>query len=235
VTAIIVLSLLAFAFRYHSRIALPITWPWTMLYAAGIVGIAELIFLISKRFDPKLPLHLEVLLPAFALGCVLKSPSGQDPHCDDATEGVEPGPESQREQFVSTIVSACFMLLVGLSMPSLITPAAAQTGTNPGSEWSTIALHAAVITVLSNLGKMFPVLFYRREATRSARLALAIAMFPRGEVGAGVLLIAIRYGCTGPAVTVAVLSLAANLALTGVFIFAVKRLIASSKYRAREA
>jgi hypothetical protein len=51
-------------------------------------------------------------------------------------------------------------------------------------------------------------------------------MWPRGEVGAGVLVIALSYGIAGASLTVAVLSLALNLLLTGVFIVIVKRLIA---------
>jgi hypothetical protein len=55
---------------------------------------------------------------------------------------------------------------------------------------------------------------------------VAIGMWPRGEVGAGVLVLSLSYGIGGPIVTVAMLSLALNLALTGVFIVIVKRLIA---------
>jgi amino acid permease len=49
-------------------------------------------------------------------------------------------------------------------------------------------------------------------------------MWPRGEVGAGVLVISLSYGIGGPIVTVAMLSLAFNLLLTGAFIYIVKRL-----------
>jgi Kef-type K+ transport system membrane component KefB len=82
-----------------------------------------------------------------------------------------------------------------------------------------------LITVLSNLGKMFPAFCYRREAHWRHRLAVAIGMWPRGEVGAGVLVLSLSYGIGGPIVTVAMLSLALNLAMTGVFILVVKRLI----------
>jgi Kef-type K+ transport system membrane component KefB len=78
--------------------------------------------------------------------------------------------------------------------------------------------------VLANLGKMFAAFCYRREAHWRERLAVAIGMWPRGEVGAGVLVISISYGIGGPVLTVAMLSLALNLALTGVFIAMVKRL-----------
>lgn len=52
-------------------------------------------------------------------------------------------------------------------------------------------------------------------------------MWPRGEVGAGVLVISLSYGIGGPIVTVAMLSLALNLLLTGVFIYIVEQLTGS--------
>ena len=90
--------------------------------------------------------------------------------------------------------------------------------------WSMVALHVLAITFISNLGKMFPALCYRREAHWRERLAISVGMWPRGEVGAGVLVISISYGIGGPIVTIAMLSLALNLLLTGVFIYFVKRL-----------
>ena len=72
---------------------------------------------------------------------------------------------------------------------------------------------------------LFPAVCYRRETHWRERLAVAVGMFPRGEVGAGVLVVSMSYGITGLPVTVAMLSLALNLALTGVFILVVKRLL----------
>lgn len=82
-----------------------------------------------------------------------------------------------------------------------------------------------MIALLSNLGKMFPAFCCRREAYWRHRLAVAIGMWPRGEVGAGVLVLSLSYDIGGPVVTVAMLSLAPNLVLTGVFIRLVKKLI----------
>jgi Kef-type K+ transport system membrane component KefB len=101
------------------------------------------------------------------------------------------------------------------------------TATQPAMGWGLISLHVLIITIISNIGKMFPMLCYRKEAHRRERLALAIGMWPRGEVGAGVLVISLSYGIGGPVVTVAMLSLALNLMLTGLFIFAVKQLTAT--------
>jgi Kef-type K+ transport system membrane component KefB len=95
----------------------------------------------------------------------------------------------------------------------------------PSLSWAMIALHVLMITLLSNIGKMFPVFCYREEEHWRHRLAVAIGMWPRGEVGAGVLVLSLSYGIGGPIVTVAMLSLALNLALTGAFILIVKRLI----------
>jgi hypothetical protein len=53
---------------------------------------------------------------------------------------------------------------------------------------------------------------------------LSVAMFPRGEVGAGVLLMALSYGINAQAVSLAVGSLGLNLLLTGAFIWVVLRL-----------
>jgi Kef-type K+ transport system membrane component KefB len=106
------------------------------------------------------------------------------------------------------------MVLVGLSMPVLELAGIEK-----------LIVPVLVVTVISNVGKMFPAFCYRQEATVRERLALSIGMFPRGEVGAGVLVVSLSYGLGGTALTVAVLSLALNLLLTGVFVAAVKKLI----------
>ena len=56
-------------------------------------------------------------------------------------------------------------------------------------------------------------------------MALAISMWPRGEVGAGILVVGLSYGLSGPIMTVALLSLSLNLLLTGAFILTVKALL----------
>ena len=126
------------------------------------------------------------------------------------------------------------MLLVGLSMASVFAGVdVASTGTKtvtaqqaiPG--FGMLIVHVLAVTLLANLGKMFPAFCYRREATYKERLALAIGMWPRGEVGAGVLVVSISYGIGGPIVTLAALSLALNLVLTGGFIWLVQKLLDS--------
>ena len=110
------------------------------------------------------------------------------------------------------------MFLVGCSLPRM-----ALRSVNLGAAlW-----HVVALTFLSNLGKLFPAFCYRKEAPLQHRVALSIAMFPRGEVGAGVLLVALGYGLAGLPMTLSGLSLALNLAFTGAFIAVVKWLIST--------
>jgi hypothetical protein len=246
-------------------VRIPITWPWVLLYATAITGVCEAVYLLSKVVDEVVPVHIEVLLPAFVLGCVIAKPGSQaSASGNEAGHAHEDILETPSEQRAGSYVSACFMVLVGLSMPAIIgvagspeTVAGADRAivgayvvegpaedpvtvlspeqvdaTERSMGWKWVALHVLLVTLVSNLGKMFPAFCYRREAHWKHRLAVAVAMFPRGEVGAGVLVISLSYGIGGPMITVAMLSLAVNLLLTGVFIVIVKSLLSSSEQAA---
>lgn len=293
---IVMLGLLYLAWRYLHQWRIPHSWPWVLFYGSVITAVSEVIYLASRYIDYHVPVHLEVLLPAFVLGCLMARPEGTDPHVDDTRPGHQEGPESPEEQRVATIISAVFMVLVGLSMPPVLgnvkaalpisappkeaelleqgpiqfpgptiqAPSAPPTADDarstdtkatdsrnradlpggaasfdavpksytaqmPMPSWSIIAVHVIVLSVLANLGKMFPALCYRREASWQERLAVAIGLWPRGEVGAGVLILSLSYGIGGPIVTVAMLCLALNLCLTGLFIMVIKRLLASAE------
>jgi hypothetical protein len=221
IVIIIMFGLLWLAWRYLHVLRLPISWPFVMAYSMGLTVITEVIYLTSKLMDEVVSVHIEILLPAFVLGCMLARPKGHDPHLDDTRNGHQEGPESHGEQKVAGIVSGAFMLLVGLSMP----PIREALSGNVSYGWGTILLHVLLITVLANLGKMFPLFVYKKESTWRERMAISIGMWPRGEVGAGVLIISLSYGIGGLMVTVAMLSLALNLLLTGVFIVFVKKFL----------
>jgi Kef-type K+ transport system membrane component KefB len=206
VLAVSAFLLLAAWYRLHS-LRLRATWPWVLGYSILIAAAAEAVHWASRLVDEVAPVHFEVLLPAFVLGCMMVHPRRRPR-------------EALSEEKMSTAVSGAFMVLVGLSLPSLF-----GTEGSP-MPWAWVAVHVAAITGLANLGKMFPLLCYRKEATLSERLALCVGMFPRGEVGAGVLMVSLAYGLNRSQYTVAILSLALNLVLTGVFITIVRRLIA---------
>jgi hypothetical protein len=215
VVVVVMAVLVWVAWRYMRRLRAPVSWPFVLGYAAGMVLVAEIIHTTSLHLDDVVPIHLEILLPAFVLGCVLAHPTGAEAHVL----------ESRGEARAATVVSGAFMVLVGLSMPAL--DLSGELGV------ASLVGHTLAITVLANLGKMFPVFCYRGEASLQERLAVCIAMWPRGEVGAGVLVVSLGYGIGGSMIPVAVLSLALNLALTGIFILAVKRLLAAAQ-RERE-
>jgi len=146
-------------------------------------------------------IDVPALLVAFALGCILQLKPGT-PHVGTGT--------------LDTGIKAAFMFLVGLSLPKI-----GLGAISPGS----FLLHLTALTVLANIGKCFPVFCYRREASYRERWALSIALFPRGEVGAGVLLIAMSYGFRGTPEILAGVCLALNLILTAWFIVLVKQLL----------
>ncbi len=237
---LLLVGLLGVAYLYLHRVSMPVTWRWVLGYALGITLISELVYAGTKAFDPNVPIHIEVLLPAFALGCIARprrSDAGGEPFDAKDPIAVEAALhrvlETPEERRASTYISGTFMVLVGLSMPvifgGLSGPAvdpATVTAAQPDMSWGQIGLHVLAITVLSNLGKMFPAFCYRREAHWRERLAVAVGMWPRGEVGAGVLVVSLSYGIGGPVVTVAMLSLALNLILSGVFIMMVRGLLA---------
>ncbi|MBU2503195.1 sodium:proton antiporter [bacterium] len=260
--AVIMAVQLAVAYVWLHRVRMPVTWGWVLGYAGAIVAVSEILYAGSKVIDPSVPIHIEVLLPAFVIGCLAR-PRGSAPGADIAAveHALHHVLERPGEQRAATVISAAFMVLVGLSMPAIFSGPDAQhpapdlpslhaaapgaavddptihggkpedryvrtiTASQPNLGWGMIAVHVLLVTLLSNLGKMFPAFCYRREAHWRHRLALAIGMWPRGEVGAGVLVLSLSYGIGGPVVTVAMLSLALNLALTGVFILMVRRLL----------
>ena len=254
--------LLAVAYIWLHRLPIPVSWQWVLFYAIVIVGASEILYSWSKIVDPSVPIHVEVLLPAFVLGCLARPRSSSpDAGAESQEAALHKVLERPGEKKAALIIAAAFMLFVGMSMPSTLdgpdaehpspTPATLHsaapgrvvddpalhggqlegrytttvTASQPGIGWGMIALHVVALTALSNVGKMFPAFCYRREAHWRHRLAVAVGMWPRGEVGAGVLVLSLSYGIGGPIVTVAMLSLAVNLVLTGVFILVVRKLI----------
>ena len=245
VLVFVIFGLLWAAWKYVPFLRLPSTWPWLLLYSAIIVAVTEIIKLASRVVDDTVPVQVEVLVLGFILGCMLARAPSRGRVVRDTQRGPARGLESPREEKAALIVSAFFMLLVGLSLPHFaatqskggleetriankfvdVSPEVlAQKEHFPG--WGIIAVHVLIITALSNIGKMGPALCDRKEASRRERLALAIGMFPRGEVGASMLVLCVSYGIAGPALTVAVLSLALNLLCSGLCVLLIRRLMA---------
>lgn len=202
VLGIIALFLFA-SFRWQNTVRLPVSKNWLLVYALTLTGI---VFVVKNAAH----IHLEVLIPAFTWGCLVHHVKTEE-HYEEAKFSLD------------MMIKAMFMLLVGLTFPKI--------GFGGASVMMT-AGHVLILTILANLGKFFLIFCYQGEASLKERMALGIAMFPRGEVGAAVLLIGIGFGLGGYENTLAVLSLALNLVLTGVFIWAVIRLLKKDTLKA---
>ncbi len=199
----IILVMLYLAYRFLHQLRWKASPPRIVLYSILITLGFEFLYHSTN-------IEIEVILPAFAFGCILcRSPLEH--------EHIEP----RHYRALDSAIKYSFMFLVGASLP----PPRLE-----GHHWAILAVHVAILFLLSNLGKMFPSLCYRKEASGRERLALSIAMFPRGEVGASVLLVTASYGIASEAVSIAELTLALNLLFTGIFIWIVIALLGRKKH-----
>lgn len=220
IVILIVFLLLSFGWRQLGKYNWRQDWKAILIYSILVFAVTQAVYLISKNlYGEEGSIHIEVLLPAFVLGMIMKHKEIDTPI----------------EHKVSTGVSFLFMFLVGVSMPHFIGVNFAEahagtysvTGSQEMMSWGMIAYHVVIVSILSNVGKLFPVFFYR-DRKFSERLALSIGMFTRGEVGAGVIFIALGYNLGGPALVISVLTIVLNLILTGIFVLWVKKLALKS-------
>jgi hypothetical protein len=216
-----VIFLMFFAgWRYMSRLNVSEKWYAILIYAILVYGSTLLVYYLTDHFfGEKGAIHIEVLLPAFIFGMII--------NYHHIGGKVEEG--------VSTTISLIFMLLVGMSMPLIEMSGASASSEGSDSIIATIpmmsgwmiALHVVVVTILSNVGKLAPMFFYR-DRSLTERFALSVGMFTRGEVGAGVIFIALGYNIGGPILLISVLTLVLNLILTIGFVYIVKHLALKS-------
>ena len=209
----VVCLLLWIGWKYMSRFNVPQGWKSILSYAVLTYGLTLAVYVVTEHFfGVEGSIHIEVLLPAFVVGMVIKNR-----HIG-----------GKQEERVSTAISLMFMLFVGLSMP-LVSVGDAQgdstsvIGSIPMMSWGELAFHVVMVSLLSNIGKLVPMFFYR-EHSLTERLALSVGMFTRGEVGAGVIFIALGYNIGGPILLISVLTLVLNLILTIGFVYVVNRL-----------
>lgn len=216
VILVVVVVLLWIGWKKMSSYELRHDWKSLLLYSALVYGATYVVYILTDHFfGEEGSVHIEVLLPAFVLGMVMK-------HGHAA---------SKADDRAASFISLLFMLLVGMSMPLIHMEEASVQDKSviaslPMLSWGSIALHVVMVSLLSNIGKLTPMLFYRDRSLKE-RLALSVGMFTRGEVGAGVIFIALGYHIGGPILLISVLTLVFNLILTGGFVLIVKRLALS--------
>ena len=220
IVVLIVFLLLSFGWKQLGKYNWRQDWKAILFYSFLVFIATQSLYLISKSlYGEAGSIHIEVLLPAFIVGMIMKHKEIDTPV----------------EHKVATGISFLFMFLVGMSMPHFIGVDFAETqageysvtGSQEMMPWGMIIFHVLIVSLLSNIGKLFPVFFYR-DRKFSERLALSIGMFTRGEVGAGVIFIALGYNLGGPALLISVLTIVLNLILTGIFVLWVKKLALKS-------
>lgn len=205
VLLLIIIFLLFIAYRYLHMLRLPTSRLWLLAYALILTVATEI-------FEKSALINIEIILPAFVLGCVLANPD--IPNENNASERQHAFIEAQKryERMFDDAMKFVYMLLVGCSLPQI------SLGATP---FGFLAFHVLVLTFLANIGKLYPMLCYKQEATFRERAALSVAMWPRGEVGAGILIVSMNYALSPVVIQLAQLSLAVNLTLTGLFIYLV--------------
>lgn len=213
---IVITFLLVIGWKKLGTIRLSQTWKSILFYAVCIVAVTESIYLLTKwMMGADGAIHIEVLLPAFVLGMVMKTVHQH----------------GNRDEKITGMISYLFMFLVGLSTPQFIgidhghriTEAVGIIAAQPMPSWEVLVVHVIVVTLLSNLGKMFPLFFYR-DRQLEERLALSVLVCSPGGSWGRNYVIAMGYNLGGPALIISVLSLVLNLLLTGGFVVIVKRL-----------
>lgn len=201
----IFIVLLIVAYRYLHTIRLPTSRGWLLCYAL-------LLTILTESFEKTTLINVEIILPAFVLGCIIVNPHDPKKTTIHRHEHAFIEPEKHRDRIYDNMIKCSYMLLVGCSLPKISWGLSAL---------SFLALHVFMLTFLSNLGKLYPMLCYKQDASLRERIALSVAMWPRGEVGAGILIISMSYALPPVVLQLAELSVAINLTLTGLFIYLV--------------
>jgi len=119
VTEVLMVVLLWAGWRYLHQVTWPTSYRWVAGLLRGDRGRSEVIYPPARLRAPTWHSHRGAAA-GLRVGFVLAVPAGHDPHADDAREGHQDGPPELGEQRAATIVAACFMFLVGMSMPVFV-------------------------------------------------------------------------------------------------------------------
>ena len=133
----VVTLLLAVGWRWQATWNVRQDWKTILGLAVVVCALTQLVHIVTARlYGPENSIHIEVLLPAFVVGMLMK-------HKEIDTDA---------ERRITTGISFLFMLLVGLSMP-LVTgapgdtaAATSVTGSQPMMPWGTLALHVLAVS-----------------------------------------------------------------------------------------
>merc|ERR1712206_35423 len=209
------------------KFVIPHSWPWVLMYAFIIGTALWLLEGLTREFSHCTWIFvIAVLIPSFTLGCITYDPKMETSQSYKHIEIELTEEFIERQEYIDshapcmeTFMGCAFMFFVGLSMPSL-------TALN-GLTTSAVIVHVGALNILMLLGKMVIYFFYSNETNKTMRLALSLAMCPRGEIGASVIIITIQTlsGKINPAyLGIVVWTVIMNLVLSCGLIVYVKKL-----------
>merc|ERR1719401_3297389 len=79
VVIVIMAGLLGLMLWKLHALKLPHTWQWTLLYAGIASVVCKLLHYITHHHVHDMdPIHIEVLLPAFVIGCIIDTPAARE-------------------------------------------------------------------------------------------------------------------------------------------------------------
>jgi len=77
VVVVIMIGLVMLAWVKLHAVAIPHGWHWTLFYAALVAAVCKLLHHFTHESPDVDDIHIEVLLPAFVLGCVIDTPGAR--------------------------------------------------------------------------------------------------------------------------------------------------------------
>merc|ERR1712137_1141243 len=176
---VVSIGLLALAWFNIHKCKCPHMWSWVLVYAVIIGAGSWCIEGTSLQFfkAPEVKwLHVAVLFPSFAFGCMICTLEASRCFANIDFELTEELIQRQERMeavapYVDSLIGAVYMFSAGLSMPQTTIPLEnAINGSN--------MLHVVVITILMLLGKLVVYFFYTEHQTKQ-RLGLGLLMCPR--------------------------------------------------------
>merc|ERR1712137_936299 len=218
-------------FNIHKYV-IPHSWPWVMAYAIIIGTCLWCVEGLTRSYPHNHWIFVvAVLIPSFTLGCLTYDPKMETSQSYKHIEIELSEKFIEQQEYIDshapcmeTFMGCAFMFFVGLSMPGL--------GALGHIHVSAVVFHVAMINILMLLGKLLICFFYSDETDRTQRLALGLAMCPRGDIGASVIIITIQTlkGQINVAyLGIVVLSVITNLVLSCFLIVYVKKLASALK------
>jgi hypothetical protein len=72
------IGLLVLAWKKLHALRIPHSWGWTLVYAAVVTVVCKVVHHVTHHYIDMHSIHIEVLLPAFVVGCIVDTPCARE-------------------------------------------------------------------------------------------------------------------------------------------------------------